>query len=145
MSLRDEFEKLFPVPETLELVGDFYHLKPDFDHWVNVPTEAEYNAKWQGFQAGHAAGLEKGLDMAGNKAVETGWYVAAEEIRAMKEQKSGQEDVMSEPITAGHPCFDPDGPPDHDWQYVDHSFSHEFGTEICGHYECTRCDAIKPD
>lgn len=53
MSLRDEFEKLFPVPETLELVGDFYHLKPDFDHWVNVPTEAEYNAKWQGFQAGH--------------------------------------------------------------------------------------------
>ena len=124
MSLRDEFEKLFPPNE----------------------SDAErQDALWLGFQAGHAAGLEKGLDMAGNKAVETGWYVAAEEIRAMKEQKSGQEDVMSEPITAGHPCFDPDGPPDHDWQYVDHSFSHEFGTEICGHYECTRCDAIKPD
>ena len=66
MSLRDEFEKLFPPNE----------------------SDAErQDALWLGFQAGHAAGLEKGLDMAGNKAVETGWYVAAEEIRAMKEQK----------------------------------------------------------
>ena len=52
---------------------------------------------------------------------------------------------VSESIAAGHPCFDPDGPPDHDWKYVDDSFSHEFGTEICGHYECARCDAIKPE
>lgn len=52
---------------------------------------------------------------------------------------------VSESIAAGHPCFDPDGPPDHDWEYVDDSFSHEFGTEICGHYECARCDAIKPE
>lgn len=53
--------------------------------------------------------------------------------------------IASETIAAGHPCFDPDGPPDHDWEYVDDSFSHEFGTEICGHYECARCDAIKPE
>lgn len=52
---------------------------------------------------------------------------------------------VSESIAAGHPCFDPDGPPDHDWEYVDDSFSHEFGTEICGHYECARCNAIKPE
>ena len=78
MSLRDEFEKSYlganPHLARHNSTDDSYVLPSIQDAWV-------------GFQAGHAAGLEKGLDMAGNKAVETGWYVAAEEIRAMKEQK----------------------------------------------------------
>ena len=85
MSLRDEFEK---------------HVEARSVCWVEEMRARLFERNkagqytWQGlesrfqdFQAGHAAGLEKGLDMAGNKAVETGWYVAAEEIRAMKEQK----------------------------------------------------------
>jgi hypothetical protein len=44
---------------------------------------------------------------------------------------------------AGHPCFvDQDCDLDHDLKYVDDSFSHEFGTEVRGHWECKNCGTV---
>lgn len=40
-----------------------------------------------------------------------------------------------------HPCRIGWNEYDHDWKYIDDSFSHEFGTEVCGHWECEFCDA----
>ena len=45
-----------------------------------------------------------------------------------------------------HPCYDIEsGEFDHDWKHVDDSFSHEFGTEVCGHMECQHCNAEDSD
>ncbi len=30
---------------------------------------------------------------------------------------------------------------DHDWEWVDDSFDHEYGVEQCGHWECQNCDS----
>lgn len=38
-------------------------------------------------------------------------------------------------VTIIEPC-------DHDWQFVDESFSHEFGTEVLGSWECLKCGEI---
>ncbi len=54
-------------------------------------------------------------------------------------------DQPPEIIGPGHPCYDPDGPPDHDMKYEDESFSHEFGTEVCGIWRCVRCGAEDPE
>lgn len=32
---------------------------------------------------------------------------------------------------------------DHNWDMVDYSFDHEFGTEHCTGYECQRCGATR--
>ena len=41
------------------------------------------------------------------------------------------------------PCLMDDGEYDHQMKYIDDSFSHEYGTEICGHLECERCGALE--
>ena len=35
-------------------------------------------------------------------------------------------------------------PCDHDWELVDDSFDHEYGTEQIGYYRCALCDEEKP-
>ena len=40
-----------------------------------------------------------------------------------------------------HPCYADGEGYDHDWVYGDASFDHEYGTEVCGFYECTICGA----
>lgn len=32
---------------------------------------------------------------------------------------------------------------DHDWQFIDDSFSHEYGTEIVVYWQCSKCDKTK--
>jgi NADH dehydrogenase/NADH:ubiquinone oxidoreductase subunit G len=46
-------------------------------------------------------------------------------------------------VSAPSPTLEPDDAPecDHEWEFVDDSFSHEFGTEVCGHWECLLCGA----
>lgn len=39
-------------------------------------------------------------------------------------------------------CEVPGGGFDHDFEWIDDSFDHEFGTEVCGHWECTDCGAV---
>ena len=78
---RELFEKLHPVPDCVEWAEDGYYLIPG---WVGAINIQRYNSLWQGFQSGHAAGLEDAL-----KACEVYTYadVAANAIRAMKEPK----------------------------------------------------------
>lgn len=42
--------------------------------------------------------------------------------------------------SAKHPCDIGEDELDHDIEWVDDSFDHEFGTEVCGHWECARCN-----
>jgi len=82
--LRTEFERLHPVPECVEWFGNCYCAKSN-----NMDEELEadrYDEKWQGFQAGHAAGLEDAAKFLDE------WNTAigddlAKSIRAMKEPK----------------------------------------------------------
>jgi hypothetical protein len=42
----------------------------------------------------------------------------------------------------GHPCFDPDGPPDHDWKFISDWYGDPGvinGTADCSFMECQRC------
>ena len=41
-----------------------------------------------------------------------------------------------------HPCY-ADGELDHDWQFVDESFDHAYGTERVHFWRCERCDATR--
>ena len=34
---------------------------------------------------------------------------------------------------------------DHDFEWVDESYDHEFGAEQCGHYECKECGEVDGD
>lgn len=43
-----------------------------------------------------------------------------------------------------HPCY-ADGEYDHDWEFQDESFDHEYGTETCGYWECLNCNLIDAD
>ena len=62
MSLRDDFEKLFPVPhpakwsEHLGCYSPEYQSDPALAN-LAVRVANSHNVLWQGFQAGHAAGL----------------------------------------------------------------------------------------
>jgi len=52
---------------------------------------------------------------------------------------------MNTPMTADfigphHPCYD-HGEWDHDWETIDDSYDHDFGTEIIVFDRCARCDA----
>ena len=42
-----------------------------------------------------------------------------------------------------HPCAIEGGGFDHDWEFQDDSFDHEYGTEQVFYYRCTRCDATR--
>jgi len=74
MSLREQFEKLFPVPRGVEWTSrnDCYWPKPhdstqkfnDLKTRTIFVEAAHYTAAWQGFQAGHAAGLEAAAKVA---------------------------------------------------------------------------------
>lgn len=44
-----------------------------------------------------------------------------------------------------HPCRVGLNEYDHDPEFVDDSFDHEFGTEVCGHWECANCGQLFPD
>ena len=130
MELREQFEKLHPVPEGVSWSDGLGMYACEFLAYQNA--EKRQNGLWQGFQSGYAAAMSHSANTVGGPTPGAAPACASERS-------------VSESIAAGHPCFDPDGPPDHDWKYVDDSFSHEFGTEICGHYECARCNAIKPE
>ena len=85
MSLRDDFEKLFPVPhpakwsEHLGCYSPEYQSDPALAN-LAVRVANSHNVLWQGFQAGHAAGLE-----AAAKYVEDEGYAGLPiGIRAMK-------------------------------------------------------------
>jgi len=41
-----------------------------------------------------------------------------------------------------HPCRVGLKEYDHELKYIDDSFSHEYGTEVCGHWECENCGYI---
>lgn len=41
-----------------------------------------------------------------------------------------------------HPCYF-EGEIDHEWEFVDDSFDHEFGTERVHYWRCSRCDATR--
>ena len=34
---------------------------------------------------------------------------------------------------------------DHDYEWIDSSFDHEFGTESCGYWECSDCGYVDED
>jgi hypothetical protein len=42
-----------------------------------------------------------------------------------------------------HPCAIEEGEFDHDWEFQDDSFDHEYGTEQIHYWQCTRCNATK--
>jgi len=44
-----------------------------------------------------------------------------------------------------HPCDVGEKDLDHDYEWQDDSFDHEFGTEICGHWECINCGDVNSD
>ena len=80
MSLRERFEKLFPVPEGVVFEDDAYYSK-DYNFYVQAENDAQaQNTLWIGFQAGHAAGLERACDFCEGMGHE---HLAAA-IRAMK-------------------------------------------------------------
>lgn len=83
--IRNEFEKLFPVPEGIEWDGGGYRFKYSCNE--NEWAAREYESLWQGFQAGHAAGLEDGAAICDNADKSTHPADLADAIRAMKEQK----------------------------------------------------------
>lgn len=49
---------------------------------------------------------------------------------------------MTQLVTVEHPCR-VDGEWDHDWQFQDDSFDHEFGTEVIHYDLCERCGETK--
>lgn len=94
MTLRENFEKLFPVPEGVKWWHDSRncYIIVDANNIALVDLLLVHNARWQGFQSGHAAGLERAAVIAEETiAHETEfgrWWCspAADAIRAMKEQ-----------------------------------------------------------
>lgn len=42
-----------------------------------------------------------------------------------------------------HPCETAPGEYDHEWEFRDDSFDHEFGTERVWYWECERCGATR--
>lgn len=52
---------------------------------------------------------------------------------------------MSDDFGPQHPCYVGDGEYDHDMQHIDESFSHEYGTEVCGYFECQWCGLVVDD
>ena len=89
MELRELFEKLHPVPEGMYFRGPDY----SFDDPVGDTFGcAVYNALWQGFQSGHAAGLEDAAEEVQKHFIRgeslAGLFSSiAAAIRAMKEPK----------------------------------------------------------
>lgn len=51
---------------------------------------------------------------------------------------------MSEPDQLpAHPCRTEDGGFDHEWEFQDDSFDHEFGTERVHYWLCVHCGETK--
>jgi hypothetical protein len=46
-------------------------------------------------------------------------------------------------VTVAHPCETDPGEFDHDWQFQDDSFDHEYGTEQVHYWLCQRCGALR--
>ena len=87
--IRDEFEKLFPVPHPAEWNKQLGCYSPVYQSDPALANSAvrvanSQNLLWQGFQAGHAAGLEDACA----KLAELGQGGLVQTIRAMKEQKN---------------------------------------------------------
>ena len=88
--LRTEFERLHPVPDYLRWTPTHYAVKGNCYEYEACRM---YNALWQGFQSGHAAGLEDAAKECERPTADGTMYVhygvrhAAAAIRAMKEPK----------------------------------------------------------
>ena len=87
MNLREQFEKLHPVPKNVVWLpsNEMYWTFTEFGE-TDIVAMKEHNALWQGFQSGHAAGLEDAAKFLDE------WNTAigddlAKSIRAMKEPK----------------------------------------------------------
>ena len=97
MELREQFEKLHPTPDGVYWRGTQGCFCYD-EGCHDIPEYLEYVSKWQGFQAGHAAGLEDAAVCAWSwlmdnarkgglsPAIDTRFDVC-KAIRAMKEPK----------------------------------------------------------
>lgn len=97
--LRTEFERLHPVPDCAHWYGQvsLYGLKVPADVGTDTWVQCySYNSLWQGFQSGHAAGLERAAEVCCERA--EWWrchtitptraaFLCADTIRAMKEPK----------------------------------------------------------
>ena len=84
---RELFEKLHPVPKNVVWLpsNEMYWTFTEFGE-TDIVAMKEHNALWQGFQSGHAAGLEDAAKFLDE------WNTAigddlAKSIRAMKEPK----------------------------------------------------------
>ena len=90
--IRDEFEKLFPVPHPAEwnkqlgCYSPAYQSDPALAN-LAVRVANSQNQLWQGFQSGHAAGLERAAAICDNADKSAHPADLADAIRAMKEQK----------------------------------------------------------
>ena len=85
MNLREHFEKLHPTPDGVYWRGTQGCFCYD-EGCHDIPEYLEYVSKWQGFQSGHAAGLEDAAKYLEGEGEHFGeWFAAA--IRAMKEPK----------------------------------------------------------
>ena len=82
MSLRDDFEKLFPVPEGVKWDGGDYIYTRSKAQTMDGVTLGRYNDCWQGFQAGYAAGLEAAINAVAENEGNIVSQIRA--IRAMK-------------------------------------------------------------
>ena len=93
MSLREQFEKLWPTPIQVEWLP--HHNEYSAKKLADDDVGNYYNAIWQGFQAGHAAGLEDAAVECERMEPDTNHsghvfrahanvYYAAAAIRAMK-------------------------------------------------------------
>jgi hypothetical protein len=71
MTLREKFEKLFPVPEGVVFEDGEYRAVfsgHDYTYSVHRDQSRWANHGWKFFQAGHAQGLEDGRSMKGETA-----------------------------------------------------------------------------
>lgn len=46
-------------------------------------------------------------------------------------------------ILPEHPCYCGEGEYDHNWEFQDDSFDHEFGTETVHYFMCAECGATR--
>ena len=48
-----------------------------------------------------------------------------------------------EPSVGRHPCQTDDGGFDHEWEFCDESFDHEYGTERVHYFVCQNCEETR--
>ncbi len=121
------------------------------DELADVLTYLDLLAEVLGVDLGHAAaekfnevsarvGFPDRIAVRPNTQVER---LSAPEKAKMKNTEPEAMTVALEPdVGPEHPCY-ADGELDHEWQFVDESFDHEYGTERVHFWRCERCDATQ--